>query len=101
MRQIYAHDAVLIPAPGSGERGPGEAIAAALGGSGPHDTVAAPDGDRLRLRILFAVAPGQVDAARERIDAALAAGDWELISSGCARIAAGDRDRARQLLRSR
>ena len=101
MRQAYAHDAVLVLAAGTGAGGPGEAIAAALGGSGPHDTAAAPDGDRLHLRILFAVAPGQVDAARDRIDAALAAGDWELVSSGCARIAAGDRDRARRLLRSR
>lgn len=101
MRQAYAHEAVLIPAPGADDRAPGEAITSALGGSGPHDTDATPDGDRLRLRILFAVAPGQVDTVRERIDAALAAGAWELISSGCTRIAAADRDRARRLLRSR
>jgi hypothetical protein len=100
MRQAYAHDALLILAPGATARSPGTAVTTALDG-GRHDTVATPDGDRLHLRILFTAAPDQVDDLRERIDAALAAGDWELISSGCARIATGDRDRARRLLRSR
>jgi hypothetical protein len=100
MRQAYAHDAVLVLPPGAGARGPGEAVTTALRGCGPYDLAATGDGDRLRLRILFAVAPGQVDGVRERIDAALAAGEWELVRSGCARIAAADRGPARLLLRS-
>ncbi|MGX6601248.1 hypothetical protein ACWKSP_03785 [Micromonosporaceae bacterium Da 78-11] len=92
MRLVYAHYAVL--APGADV----EVVTAALDGC--HLTATA-DGDRLHLRILFAAAPDHVDDVRERIDATLAAGDRVVVSSGCARIVAADRDRARLLLRSR
>jgi hypothetical protein len=85
MRQVYAHQAVLVPL-----------HAPALDGL---DVITRVDGDR--LRILFATSPDQVDEFRARIDAALAAGEWELISSGCARVDAGERPDARRLLRAK
>jgi hypothetical protein len=88
MRQAYAHYAVLTPGTDP------EAVEAVLG-----RVAVRPDGDQ--LRILFVTEPGRVDEVRDRIDAALAAGPWELSSSGCARIGAEDRDHARRLLRSR
>jgi hypothetical protein len=110
MRQAYAHDAVLVMPPDADTRAPGGAVTAALCGHweheppcplAPHHTAVTADDDRLRLRILFATEPDRVDEVRERIDAALAAGDWRLVSSGCARIADTERDHARRLLRSR
>ena len=55
----------------------------------------------MRLRILFAVAPDRVDEIRARIDGALAAGEWQLLESGCAPVAPGERDHARRLLKTR
>jgi hypothetical protein len=108
MRQAYAHQAVVIST--GDERAPGGAITLALCGSweheppcplAPHHTAVTREGDTLRLRILFATEPDHVDEVRKRIDGALAAGDWRLIESGCARIDASERDHARRLLKSR
>ncbi|MFC7531200.1 hypothetical protein [Actinoplanes sp. GCM10030250] len=55
----------------------------------------------MRLRILFATEPHRVDEVRERIDAALAAGDWQLLESGCARVEQDERPHARRLLQQR
>ena len=110
MRQAYAHDALLVMAAGADDRAPGGAITTALCGHweheppcplAPHHTGSAREGDRLRLRILFATEPHRVDEVRGHIDAALAAGDWQLVSSGCAAIVPGERDHARRLLKSR
>ena len=107
MRQAYAHDAVLTSA--ADDRAPGAAITVALCGHwehdppcpiAPHHTAATRDGDELRLRILFATEPDRVDEVRSRIDAALAAGDWRLVSAGCARIERDEREHARRLLKS-
>ena len=108
MRQAYAHHAVLLSE--GDERAPGAAITVALCGHwkheppcplAPHHTAVTREGGTLRLRILFATEPDHVDEVRRRIDAALAAGDWRLIESGCARIDASERDHARRLLKSR
>jgi hypothetical protein len=102
MRQAYAHDAVLRPVAGTDTGAPDAAITTALRGHGtPHHTAATAEGDQLHLRILFATAPDHVDDVRARIDAALAAGDWQLVGSGCTRIVAEDREHARRLLKSR
>jgi hypothetical protein len=110
MRQAYAHDAVLVMPPDADTRAPGGAVTTALCGHweheppcplAPHHTAVTADGDRLRLRILFATEPDRVDEVRHRIDAALSAGDWELVSSGCGRIAETERGHARRLLKSR
>jgi hypothetical protein len=107
MRQAYAHDAVLARA--ADADAPGAAITVALCGHwehdppcpiAPHHTATTRDGDELRLRILFATEPNRVDEVRARIDAALAAGDWQLVSAGCARIERDEREHARRLLRS-
>jgi len=109
MRQAYAHDAVLVMGPDGDTGAPGAAITTALCGHweheppcplAPHHTGATRDGDRVRLRVLFATEPHRVDEVRRRIDGALAGGGWRLESSGCARIAAQERDHARRLLRS-
>ncbi|MEU8242814.1 hypothetical protein AB0C07_31545 [Actinoplanes missouriensis] len=90
MRQVYAHQAVLVPAPEE------SAVAAALA---DHDVVVHLRGDRLRL--LFAAEPHRVDRVRSLIDEALTAGGWELISSGCTRVAPEERPEARRLLRAK
>ncbi len=91
MRQVYAHQATLVP---GGDPGPpGAAVITALGG----DAVLLP-GDP--LRILFAAEPHRVAGLRDLIDATLAAGEWQLISSGCARVGRADRPHARRLLES-
>jgi hypothetical protein len=118
MRQAYAHEAVLVLAPGSDERAPGGAITAALcGHSGDepprppaaHHTATERDGGELHLRILFATPPDRVQEVRRRIDAALAAESftapdgtsvhWRTVRSGCIPVAPGDREHARRLLR--
>jgi hypothetical protein len=101
MRQVYAHDAVIVLSPSADERSPAAAITEALGGHPPVWSGVSRDGDRVRLRILYATSPDRVAWVRARIDATLADGDWNLIESGCAPIAAGERDHARRLLRSR
>jgi hypothetical protein len=108
MRQAYAHDALLKLRPGADPRAPGGAVTTALCGHweheppcplAPHHTAATAEGDRLRLRILFVTPPHRVAEVRARIDEALAAGDWHLVSSGCTRIEPSERDHARRLLK--
>jgi hypothetical protein len=108
MRQVYAHQATLSLAPGADPGAPGAAITAALCGHweheppcplAPHHTAASPEYGRLRLRVLFATEPHRVEEARGRIDAALAAGDWRLIDSGCVRLDPAERPHGRRLLR--
>ena len=55
--------------------------------------------DRLRVRVLFAVAAHRQDEVRERIDEALRA-HWTVFSSGCVRLAPEEKDHARKLVRS-
>jgi hypothetical protein len=121
MRQAYAHEAVVTFTGGAGdEEALDGAITAALRGEPDrdppsstvaHHTAATRDGAGLRLRILFAAAPNNVDEVRDRIDAALATGhftgpdgvttEWHAVSSGCTRIGPDDRAPARGLLRPR
>jgi hypothetical protein len=84
MRQAYAHDAVLHLPPGTDDGAPGAAITTALCGHwqheppcplAPHHNAATRDGDRLTLRVLFVAPPDRAAEVRDRIDAALAAGD--------------------------
>jgi hypothetical protein len=109
MRLAYAHDAVLRTRPGTDDGAPGAAITTALCGHweheppcplAPHHTAATRDGDRLRLRVLFVTPPDREAEVRDRIDEALAAGDWDVVTSGCARLAQPERDHARRLLGS-
>jgi hypothetical protein len=108
MRLAYAHQAALTTT--GDERAPGGAITVALCGHweheppcplAPHHTAATREGDTVRLRVLFVTEPHHVDEVRKRIDDALAAGDWRLIESGCARVEASERDHARRLLKTR
>ncbi|MFC4064977.1 hypothetical protein [Actinoplanes subglobosus] len=96
MRQVYAHHATLLAAPGAD---PGAAITAAIGDLHPSRTHMDRDGEELRLRVLFATEPDRAEDVRGRIDAALAAGDWRLLTSGCARMDPADRPHGRRLLR--
>jgi hypothetical protein len=114
MRVAYAHEAVVTLDEGGDTRAPGGAITVALCGAIDHEppcplaahhtaAVSTEDGG-LTLRVLFAAAPGRADEVRDRIDTALAAGAfrdtrWQLIRSGCVRIADADREHARRLLR--
>ena len=111
MREAFAHDALLGMAPDADVRAPGAAITIALCGSveheGPcplasHHTSARRDGDGVHLRILFAAAPADEDAVRERIDAALAAGGldatrWTLRASGAGAVAHAEAAHAERL----
>jgi hypothetical protein len=69
--------------PGGDSRAPGGAVTVALCGHwdheppcplAPHRTTAEHDGDRLRLRVLFAADPADEAEVRGRIEAALSAG---------------------------
>ena len=108
MRQAYAHKAVLKST--GDERAPGAAVTVALCGHweheppcplAPHHIGTTREGDTLRLRILFVTEPHLAGEVRERIDEALAAGDWRLVESGCAGVEPGERDHARRLLKTR
>ncbi|GAB1641610.1 hypothetical protein KRMM14A1259_20330 [Krasilnikovia sp. MM14-A1259] len=100
------------------DRAPGGAITTALCGHwahrppcplAAHHTATTRDGDELHLRILFATAPDRMDEVRERIDAALAAGQftgpdgavsrWRCVESGCVRLVPEELPHARRLLR--
>jgi hypothetical protein len=113
MKQPYAHDAVLTMAADHDEGAPGAAITTALCGHwqheppcplAPHHTGAARDGDRLRLRILFAAAEADEPEARRRIEEALAAGAfgsarWRVLETAAAEITPDEREHARRLAR--
>ncbi|SDT79745.1 hypothetical protein [Actinoplanes derwentensis] len=93
MRQVYAHQATLVPEPGTD---PGATLADALP---QHHVAVVAAGDEIRLRVLFAAEPDRVGEARSGIDAALAAGGWRVRDSGCTRLDPSERPHARGLLR--
>ena len=108
MRQVYAHQATVVLAPGTDPGAPGAAITVALCGHpehaapcplAPHHTTSEPTGEAFRLRVLFATEPEKSEEVRRRIEGALAAGDWRLISSGCASVEPAERPHGRRLLR--
>jgi hypothetical protein len=77
----------------------------------PHHSSAEPDGDRLRVRVLFAAEPEMLAVVHQRIDAALAAGRlvgpdgvatrWKLLDSGRpSRVTEPERLLAARLTRS-
>ena len=108
MRQVYAHQATLALAPGTDPGAPGAAITVELCGHAeheppcplaPHHTATETAGEVFRLRVLFATEPERSEEVRRRIEAALAAGDWRLIASGCASVEPAERPHGRRLLR--
>ncbi|MBB4745431.1 hypothetical protein BJY16_008890 [Actinoplanes octamycinicus] len=110
MRQVYAHHATVVLDAGVDPALPGALITDTLCGShehdgpcplAPHHTARSPEDDRLRLRVLFATEPHRVDEVRAMIDAALAAGPWRVVASGCARLDPEERPHARRLLKTR
>ncbi|MGY1781979.1 hypothetical protein [Geodermatophilus sp. SYSU D01036] len=83
-RAPFAHDAVLAMGSDGDERAPGGAITVALCGGWSHDgpcplashhTSAERQGDRVRLRVLFAAPPAEEGRVRTLIRAALLAGE--------------------------
>ncbi|CAJ62220.1 hypothetical protein FRAAL3577 [Frankia alni ACN14a] len=83
VRRPFAHEFVLVLAPGGDERAPGAAITAALCGHwdhpppcplASHHTAIANEHGTLRLRTLFATEPDRADEVRARMTTALAAG---------------------------
>ena len=83
-RRTSALDAVVLLAADGDERAPGGAITLALCGSwsheppcplAPHHTAAVRDGDRVRLRVLFAAAPEDEARVRALVEEALARGE--------------------------
>jgi hypothetical protein len=107
MRQVYAHEAVVVLPEGTDT----QAIAAVVGKALPASHTSAVDlGGEVRIRILFAADPVRADAVRDRIDTLIEAGTvtgpdgtttrWRPIRAGCVRVAPGDRDHARRLLQA-
>ncbi|WP_232291948.1 hypothetical protein [Frankia sp. QA3] len=83
MRRPFAHEFVLVLAPGGDERAPGAAITAALCGHwehpppcplAAHHTATARERGMLRLRTLFATEPDRAGEVRARMAVALTAG---------------------------
>ena len=118
VRRSYAHDAVIELEPGGDERAPGAAITVALCGHwdheppcplSPHHTAARRDGDRVELRMLFAVEPEREELVRERIGEALAGGElagpdgqttrWRLVSSAAGSVRPEEADHAGRLMK--
>jgi hypothetical protein len=120
MREAFAHTAVLDLAAGADVRAPGGAITLGLCGAWEHDppcplaahhtAAERDDGDgEVRLRVLFAAEPADEAAVRERIDAALRAGEvvgpdgvlsrWRLRDSRPGVVAAAETEHAGRLAR--
>ena len=83
MRQVFAHDAVLVMDSHANAGAPGAAVTVALCGSwqheaacplAPHHTSFERKGNQVRLRVLFAAEPERAEEVRERINEALALG---------------------------
>ncbi|RAY10877.1 hypothetical protein DPM19_33495 [Actinomadura craniellae] len=83
MRQVFAHDAVVLMRADDDLRAPGAAVTVALCGHWKHEppcplaahhTAAERSGDEVRLRILFAAEPADETEVRDRIEAALSRG---------------------------
>ncbi len=106
-RRPYAHDAVIVAGPDEDDRAPGGAITIALCGDQEHEPpcpLAAHypgvirAGDRLRLHVLFAAAPADVDEVRRLIDETLHS-RWQVVESGAGVIAADETAHAERLTR--
>nr|WP_296063756.1 hypothetical protein [uncultured Actinoplanes sp.] len=104
MRQAYAHDAVLIMEPDTDVGAAGAAITVALCGRwkheppcplAPHHTAAHREGDRVRLRILFATEPARLAEVRAKIAEALRA--WRVVEEEPGEITDAERDHADRL----
>lgn len=83
MRQAYVHEAVVVLGPGGDPAAPGGAVTEELCGSwdhpppcpfAPHHVDAVPDGDAVRVRVLFATDPADESRARAGITRAFASG---------------------------
>jgi hypothetical protein len=115
-REAYVQTAALAMAADADERAPGAAITVALCGSWQHEppcplaahhTSAERVGDELRLRVLFAADPDDEPLVRERIAAALAAGEllrpdgvparWRLLRCETGAVSADESAHARRL----
>ena len=120
MRESFAHDAVVALEEGHDLRAPGGAVTVALCGHwehdppcplAPHHTAAERDGEVVRLRVLFAAAPGDEAEVRGRIDDALSAGElvtpegavarWRLVSSEVGAVRPDEAEHARRLAGAR
>ncbi|MFC0533797.1 hypothetical protein [Phytohabitans kaempferiae] len=116
MRSAYAHEAVLVMAPDADLGAPGAAITVALCGHwehqppcplAAHHTRAEPASDEVRVRVLFATEPASESLVRQRIDLALAGGEfrgpdglvtrWRLRTSQPSDITAAEIDHAERL----
>ena len=104
MREAYAHDAVLIMEPDADIRAAGAAITVALCGHWKHEppcplaahhTAARREGDRVRLRILFATEPARLAEVRTKIAEALRA--WQVVEEEPGEITDAERDHAGRL----
>jgi hypothetical protein len=117
VRQAFVHEATLTMGADHDERAPGAAITIALCGRldheppcplAPHHTAAEREGDRVRLRILFAVERAREAEVRGRIGGALALGRlagsdgkvtrWRLASDGAGSVRPSEVDHAGRLL---
>ena len=114
MRQAYAHDAVL-DLPTGDERAPGGAVTMALCGSldhpppcphAPQQTSVERDGERLRVRVVFAT--DDEGGTRSTIEEALAAGTftgpdggttrWTLLSTATGTVTEEERSLGERLI---
>ena len=105
MRSPFAHQAEVDMAAGGDAAALGGAISVQVCGSwdhpgpcplAPHHTELETEGDRVRLRVLFATEPENEDEVRRRIRAALATGTqvgpdghtstWQLVSDEASEI---------------
>lgn len=117
MRAAFAHDAVVVVEPGGDPAALGGAVTLELCGSfahpppcpvAKHHTRADPEGDAVRIRVLFAVEPADEEAVRSRIDRALASGycdgpdgvrtRWTVRSSAAGVVSAAEREHAARLV---
>jgi hypothetical protein len=116
MRATFAHDAQLALGPDADERAPGAAVTVALCGSwdhegpcpvAPHHTSTRRHGDDLAVHVLFAVEPGDEDAVRSGIVAALSDGHhlgpdgrttrWRLVRHTAGEVGPDEQEHAARL----
>lgn len=105
MRSPFAHQAEVDMAPGGDPAALGGAISVEVCGAldhdgpcplAPHHTELEQEGDRVRLRVLFATEPANEDEVRRRIATALTSGSqtgpdgrtttWQLVSEQASEI---------------